>query len=188
MTSHPTETRRRSQAGFSMVEMLMAAFILAIGILGLSMLQTMSLKAGRGSQSMANAVKIADRIMDQVEAEGRLSWLSITNTPLQIPETLSDLQYIGQGTRYQGFGEVLDASTNLVKITPVSTAPVGSKPELSSTVRYIATFTEANNVNNAGGIGQTSDYSVTVEFADDVNKTGTAVLRTVNIARRIIHG
>ena len=50
---------RSGQAGFSMIEMLMTAFVLAIGLLGLCMLQAMSLRASRGSRSLETAVQVA---------------------------------------------------------------------------------------------------------------------------------
>lgn len=171
-----------------MVEMLFSAFILAIGILGLSMLQAMSLKASRGGQSMNNAVQVADRMMDQIEAEGRLSWLSVTDTPLLVPETLADLQYVGKATRYLAFQETYDAANNVYKVEPATNAPVASKPALSATTRYVATCTVANTVNNGAGSGKVSDYNIVVEFADDTTQAGASVVRTVNISRRIIHG
>ena len=42
ITTDPHPRRPLAQAGFSMVEMLMAAFIMAVGILGLSALQVMA--------------------------------------------------------------------------------------------------------------------------------------------------
>jgi len=187
--------QQHAQAGFSMVEMLMAAFILAVGILGLTMLQTMSLKASRGSQSLTNALQIADRALDQIENEGRLSWLNITDTNLAVPGTVSGLSYVGKGTQYMGYREevieVEDPVDPLIKamqvrLVPATDAPVGSKPALSGAIRYVATITEG--AATAAGTGQTSTYSVQVDFADDVNKTGVVVIRTVNISRSIIHG
>ncbi len=186
MTKPDLTSRRGTQAGFSMVEMLMAAFILAIGILGLSMLQTMSLKAARGSKSLNNAVKLADRMMDQIEAEGRLSWLNITDNNTTPPTALANLQYVGKGTRYLGFQETLNTSTNLVSIAPATTAPVGTKPSIGGTLRYVATVTEGTAT--SAGTGKASVYSVTVEFVDDLNKTGAKIVRSVNISRSIIHG
>ncbi len=179
---------RRAQAGFSMVEMLMAAFILAIGILGLSMLQTMSLKASRGSQSLNSAVQVADRVMDQIELEGRLSWLNITSTNYLAPGILPTLTYVGKGTQYLAFQEAFDATTNIYTTKPVTVAPEGSKRALSDTVRYVATVTEGTTTTAPNGTGSVTDYRVTVEFADDVNSAGARIVRTVNIARRIIHG
>jgi Tfp pilus assembly protein PilV len=62
-----------------MVEMLMAAFILAVGILGLTMLQSLSIKSATGSRGLSSAVLLAERVMDQLEANGRNSRLYAQN-------------------------------------------------------------------------------------------------------------
>lgn len=189
MKSRTLPRRRAAQAGFSMVEMLMAAFILAIGILGLSMLQTMSLKATRGSKSLTNAVQIADRIMDQIESEGRLSWLNLTATSFGPPGALPTLTFVNKGsTQYLAFNEAYDSTTNISSVAPATSAPVAGKPALSPTVRYVATIVEGTTTTVAGGTGSTTSYQVTVEFADELNTSGARAVRTVNISRSILHG
>ena len=69
MRSLRTRTGRPPQGGFSMVEMLMTAFVMAIGILGLAMLQAMSLKASRGTRSMTTAIQVGEGVMDRIEQE-----------------------------------------------------------------------------------------------------------------------
>lgn len=79
------EPRNRQQAGFSMVEMLMAAFILAIGILGLTALQTLALRSGASSRGLDTAVLLAERVMDEIEANGRNSLQYARATIAQTP-------------------------------------------------------------------------------------------------------
>ncbi len=150
----------------------MAAFLLAIGILGLAMLQTMSLRGLRGSRSLQTGVLLAGRMLDQIEMEGRLSWLNITDSNYTTPASLSYLQYIGKGTVYMGF----DASG-----TATTSAPVSSKP----TAFYVATVTET--AVSTASTGAVSDYAVTLQFADEANKSGT-IQRTVTLTRRVVHG
>ena len=183
MTPRP---RRPAQAGFSMVEMLMAAFILAIGILGLATLQAMTLKVTRGGHSLTNAVGAADAIMDQIELEGRLSWLNATSSSAATITPLTTLKYVGKGTQYLGFKESLNTTTNLVTLTPATTTPQASKPALAGNLRYVATITEGTAT--AAGTGQESNYTILVQFQDDVNRSGTAVVRAVTISRSILHG
>ncbi|WP_005037361.1 prepilin-type N-terminal cleavage/methylation domain-containing protein [Holophaga foetida] len=170
-------TQRRlpnRQAGFSMVEMLMAAFILAIGLLGLAMLQTMSLRASRGGKSLHTAVQVAERVMDQIEMEGRLGWLNITDSNYSTPGTLSQLQFIGKGTTvYLGFDAAGVATTS---------APVSSKPSAF----FVAAASEGAAV--TGSTGKYSDYTVTVTFADQTDASGSAITRTVTLTRRVLHG
>lgn len=66
---------RRSdlQAGFSMVEMLLVAFILAIGLLGLGALQIISTSQSASSRERGTANLISHSVLDRIQAEGSLS-------------------------------------------------------------------------------------------------------------------
>jgi len=63
----------RPEAGFSMVEMLMVAFIMAIGLLGLLTLQGASLSSATSGRERGTAILLAHNFMDAVTAEGILS-------------------------------------------------------------------------------------------------------------------
>lgn len=170
----------RAQAGFSMIEMLMTAFILAVGILGLTMLQTMSLRAARGSQSLTTAVLVAEQVLDQADLEGRLSWLNLTNSNQAAP-TLADLpnlRYVtipagGEFVQvFNGRGSAVDAgSPDPVVRTPFYTVTTTRTPSAAAMV--------------TGGI---SDVNVRVQFADDVDANNAPIQRTVSLTRRIWHG
>lgn len=171
---------RQAQAGFSMIEMLMTAFILAVGILGLTMLQTMSLRAARGSQSLTTAVLVAEQVLDQADLEGRLSWLNLTNSNQATP-TLADLpnlRYVtipagGEFVQvFNGRGSAVDAaSPDPVVSTPFYTVTTTRTPSAAAMV--------------TGGI---SDVNVRVQFADDVDANNAPIQRTVSLTRRIWHG
>ena len=171
-----------SQEGFSMIEFLMTAFILAVGLLGLCMLQTMSLRASRGSSSLSTAAQVAQGVMDQVEMEGRLSWLSLTDTNLAVAPTVSNLTYmplaVGGNTKTQTFN---------LQGNPTN---AGSTDPTQNTAFFTAiTARTADAGLAAGGVGQISDYTVTVTFSDAViAATQAPKTRTVQVTRRIIHG
>jgi prepilin-type N-terminal cleavage/methylation domain-containing protein len=171
-----------TQAGFSMIEMLMTAFVLAIGLLGLCMLQAMSLRVSRGSRSLETAVQVAEGVMDQVEMEGRLTWLNTTDSNSSTSNTnanLPNLIYLSlaqNGTLTQTFNLWGDAPLSS------STDPAAKNPFFTAVTKHVA------DVGTNGGTGQVSDYSVTVTFSDTVAGSGAAVVRTVNLTRRIIHG
>ncbi|MEQ8494458.1 MAG: type IV pilus modification protein PilV [Gammaproteobacteria bacterium] len=63
---------RRSQPvrarGFSMVETLVALFVLAVGVLGVTALQATSLRGGSSSHQRSQAVLIAYDLMDRLRA------------------------------------------------------------------------------------------------------------------------
>jgi Tfp pilus assembly protein PilV len=159
-----------------MVEMLMTAFILAVGIMGLTLLQVMSLKGARGGKSLGTAVQVGEAVMDQIEMEGRLSWLNITASQAAAPAPLTSLQYI-----------------NKVPVTPSQTfnikgeVPVTGTGDPTDATPFYTVVIAQNNI--AAGTGTISDFTVNVTFSDQVNPaTGIAIPRKVTITRRILHG
>jgi len=169
---------RNREAGFSMIEMLMTAFILAIGLLGLCLLQTMSLRAAQGGTSMTTAVHVADAVMEQVELEGRMSWLNVSNASGAVT-ALPDPYYMNLAVRgkiQQYFNPHGDVSLS------TSTDPT------VSIKLFTVTTTRLQDVGAASGTGQVSDYLVQVQFAESTTATGTPVQRTVMVTRRILHG
>lgn len=167
----------RGQRGFSIVEMLLTAFILAVGIMGLTMLQAMALKGARGGRSLGTAVQVGEMVMDQIELEGRLSWLNITATQVAAPAPLASLKYI-----------------NKVPLAPSQTftikgeVPVAGAPDPTDTTPFYTVVIAQKDV-SAAGTGIISDFTVNVNFSDQVNPvTGLPLQRTVAITRRILHG
>jgi type IV pilus assembly protein PilV len=60
--------RKRSQAGFSLVELLVAMVVLAIGLLGLAELQITTMKSNAQSDSIMVANHLAQKIIEEVAA------------------------------------------------------------------------------------------------------------------------
>lgn len=166
---------RNHQAGFSMIELLMTCFILVVGLLGLFMLQIMSLKAARGGRSLSTAVQVGEAVMDQVEMEGRLSWLNITDSRYPAPTAVPSLRYVNAAT-------VVDTFNIKGQIPFSSPDPADSNPF------FTVTTTRTNPV--AMTTGQMHDFVVTVEFADASNPAAptTTLKRTAVLTRRILHG
>ena len=162
-------------AGFSMIEMLMAAFILAIGILGLTLLQSMSLRSAGGSKNVTVAVRLAEQVMDQVEQEGRLTYNNASVSSGYVTTTaLTGLQYINQANVDQYF--------NYLPNTDPST---GNVVQVAATSTPLFHLNMAQTV--AAGVGL-SDVTVTVTFTDGINKvTNAPIVRTSTITRRILH-
>lgn len=77
MNSAPqAATDRRGDGGFSMVEFLVAAFILAIGLLGLLTLQVASVAQASAGRGRTTAVYIADLILQRAQMEGQHYYLA----------------------------------------------------------------------------------------------------------------
>jgi type IV pilus modification protein PilV len=65
--------RRGSQGGFGMIELLIAAVILAVGALGLAALEVSATGVGSQSRSLGTATLLAHSLLDRIVAEGNLS-------------------------------------------------------------------------------------------------------------------
>ena len=169
----------RAQRGFSLVEMLMTAFILAVGVMGLTLLQVMSLKGARGGKSLATAIQVGEAVMDRIEMEGRLSWLNITDSQYNVATALPNLAFVNKTTLAQPL------TFNLKGQVPVTASadPAESTPFYSVGMRRVPVSALA------AGTGSISDFTVTVTFADVVNPTTNApITRTVTLTRRVLHG
>lgn len=166
-----------SQQGFSLVEMLMTAFIMAVGIMGLTLLQVMSLKAARGGKSLSTAVQVGEAVMDRIEMEGRLSWLNVIDDQYKVHGTLSNLDFVNKTALTAPLTFNLKGQVP----NPSSPDPAESSPFFS--VNMVRTPVSAVST------GAISDFTVTVTFADAVNPTtNTPINRTVTITRRVVHG
>jgi|GEM_PF-749886 len=61
-------SRRAGAAGFSLIEVLVAMFILAVGLLGLAALQAQGLRSGSAALVRTQATILANEIIDQMRA------------------------------------------------------------------------------------------------------------------------
>lgn len=65
--------RSRRVSGFSMVEFLMVALILGIGLLGLAALTTTAMRSYGGSRTRDSAIALSGSVLDRLSLDGRMS-------------------------------------------------------------------------------------------------------------------
>lgn len=65
---HVNRARHREQGGFSLIEVLIAILITAIGLLGFALTQTMSLRFTQASNQRTQATNLAYDLLDQMRA------------------------------------------------------------------------------------------------------------------------
>ncbi|MBP1628586.1 MAG: hypothetical protein H6Q00_3061 [Holophagaceae bacterium] len=168
MNSRRPSLVRKGEAGFSLVEMLMAAFIMAIGLLGLTMLQVMSIRGAQGGKSLSIAVGLAEQVMDKVEVEGRATYLNTNFTDYSSPTDLNGLNYINK-----------DSQTDYYRIDPdTGGTVVATAADAQFTVVMHQSYSAGTNL---------SDVTVDVTFSD-TSSGGAPIKRKASVTRRILHG
>ncbi len=166
-----SSTFDHAQRGFSLVELLLTAFIMAVGIMGLTLLQVMALRGARGGQSLATGVQVAEMVMDQIEMEGRLSWLNLTASQAATPAALTTLKYINKVPL-----------ADPLPFTIKGQVPVAGATDPADAATFYTAVIGQANIGTAGN-GVISNFTVIVSFSDQANAP-----RQVRISRSILHG
>ena len=80
MTGNPRRCGLRTPAGhkgFSMIEVLIALLVLAVGLLGFALLQTMNLRFTQSAQQRTHATNLAYDLLDQMRANrSQAAWFA----------------------------------------------------------------------------------------------------------------
>jgi Tfp pilus assembly protein PilV len=176
MQAQRKKNSAQAQLGFSLVEMLLTAFILAVGIMGLTMLQVMALKSARGGKSLSTAVQVGESVMDRIEMEGRLSWLNLTAGQYSNPAALNHMMFVNNATIPTQSFNLNGGVTDLSSPDPAVNNPF-----------YTVNITQVDVA--AVGSGKITDFNVRVAFSDATNPaTNAPITRTVVLTRRVLHG
>jgi len=178
------QPRAIHQGGFSMIELLVATFVLAIGILGLAMLQTMALRASKGSGNLGAAVRIAEQVMNQVELEGRLSWLNITDGNQNLSSPGAGLSFEFKYIKMEG---AVEPEYFNPRGEPINES---DQDDPIAAMKFFTVITEKLPRKNesVGAVGHMSDFNVRVEFTESLGSNKQPITRKFNLTRRIIHG
>ncbi len=168
----PRPSRRLRQSGFSLVELLVAAFIMAVGLLGLAALETVALKSNTRSRGYNTAVLVANHVLDAVETQSR--------------QTLQTQTYGGTVTypnNYFGAAPVVEQFTYKGAHPDANAANAVDK-----TAYFTATTTSANAGTYTGATGTLAVVTTIVTFQEASTQGGPLVTRTVTLTRTLNHG
>lgn len=84
MTPAEHHTQHRKRSGFSLIELLLVAFIFGVGLLGLTALMASSLRAGGGGRQRDTAAYLANNALEALAADGLTSSI-LRNSGQAIP-------------------------------------------------------------------------------------------------------
>jgi Tfp pilus assembly protein PilV len=157
-----------------MVEMLLTAFIMAVGLMGLTMLQAMTFRGQASSGNQAVAVQLANQVLDRAAMIGRNS-LDCARNGIAPPVVVPNF--------FNGNTPVV-----LIFSHDGERVPPGVQPAFftaTSTALTAAGAGAAGVVNPVKGLGGIAQLTVVVQWTDTTAANGTPVNRSVTIQRQI---
>lgn len=88
----------RSQSGFSLIESLIAVFVLSVGLLGIAGLHTQSLQATQSALNRTRAILLSEDVFERIIANrGEITSYNWTISPTSTPTT--DLSTYSEATQ-----------------------------------------------------------------------------------------
>jgi len=173
--------RGASQGGFTLIEFLMAAFIVGIGLLGLGALQTASVSASSGGRGRVTAAYVAEQVLQQIQVEGQHSYFAKQNslTPAftavysASPGTATDPAVVG-GFNVDGLMVRDAAGTDVDNLAALVPDPLKRQPIFTANWARLAYPGTAP-----------ASAAQTQEFVVNVNWTEGGVARTLSMSRYV---
>ena len=133
----PSPLLRQGAGAFTMVEFLLAAFILAVGLLGLGALQVATVAGGGGSRTRMAAAALGNNTLERVLAEARLVYQGYG---LGVEPAQADPRYTEPGLsewveRFDRDGLPTAAESGFFTVTVSRSEPGGLTPSPLATAR-----------------------------------------------------
>lgn len=157
----------KRQEGFSLIELLVAVVIMAVGILGIAGLQVVALQQNRSALLRAEATMLANDIMDRIRVNTDFTYGALIDAAPVDPVNCKGVEC----TR----AEMMDYDISTWKCSINSLDPDGNKYAACTTLGIDGKLPEgAGSINKAGDI-----YTVTVQWSDDRGaNTQSVVIRS----------
>lgn len=148
----------------------MAAFILAIGILGLAMLQMMVIRYNGGSRASTTAIKIGEQVAEQIQTEGRQRLLFVRNG-----QALATSSYFATNTTVYQYFDGTGAKQNITSAD-------------ANTI-YTVAILKSDICTAVATVGGVKAFQITVAFSDVVDpKDSSKVIRkTLSFTRQVAY-
>jgi len=168
-------TRRSSQSGFSLAELLVTALIFGIGLLGLAALQVATLRSNSGGRNRVTAAALAEGCLGAIQAEGSLSWSYAAGV-------------MGPGVAYAGARPYTGNDNGTFGTFDVNGAPVAAAAATKVfTVGWVRLPATTATPSTAITGMNMNEYVVTVTWQDQVvGADGTALAASTLSLSRLI--
>ncbi len=163
-----------------MIEMLMAAFILSIGLLGLTALQSAALTTSTRAKGYYGAVNAAGYILENIESQARQRTLTRINDPLAVLPVYTPDYFGADPAQPVLVNENLTFNGHYPNAAAVNVVDQNTFFKVSTsgpaTVHPVAATTSAYR-----------NYTVTVTFTE-IGPGNIKIPRSVAISRMVVYG
>lgn len=183
MSSIANPICRKACQGFSMVEFLMAAFILSVGLLGLAALQVSAQSQGLGGRQRGTAAIMAHNLLDTIQAEGALAAgeraLSETGVVTSTGFTYIDPVGAAASTTLQNGPEF--TILGLLPNDPYYTA----HPEADKTIAFKTTWRRNEGKINPYAKSGIQEFTVNVTWSEFSKQTNAIISKSISVSRYV---
>ncbi|HEY0660393.1 MAG TPA: type IV pilus modification protein PilV [Lysobacter sp.] len=154
----------RRQGGFSLIEVLIALLVLALGLLGLAFMQVLNVRYTSSAENRTMATNLASEVLDMMRSNPR---------HVVVYQRLTEGSFAGVTEPAGGCSAIgNDAATAVRNVARWRCDVVSQLPEGTGSVNVVGTQATGYTV------------TVTVSWTDDVGKSGDAAENAAGIGKR----
>ena len=178
MTAFIPSPRTRAQRGFTMVELLMAMAIFAIGMLGLAALQVVSISQGTGGRLRGTAAFLAHSVLDRATSEGQVTAAERQANPNGLPNTTT-------GWAFLGSADGAAKADGTVLVFDINGRPIDAADKVTPPVFTATWFSRVGTV-NVGTRTALQEFVVNVTWKEADPKKGTVLdTKAISVSRYV---